>query len=300
MSETTTTQNNFIAQLQADTEKYQDSSAQEEYCAQVREQAVEHFLEELLSGPTASKQFETLAIHRNKLGQKTARLAQWQGRGPTYLDQCLSDLLDIGDLLQRMQDHLDSTYGPGEFRVFNHRVRGNRNRTVSLTVSWNKEGFENVDSIIENNRQRAQERQQRQQEGHGRGDGEDEDDDDEEDDLAPRSSARQGSYPPRRQAPGRAYDDRRQPPRRRYESGADRAPAYDSRPPRRQGDGYGEDRPRPQRRPERYDDRPPRRPMERTSEPRPEPRAERSERPAERSTAPRPSRRREAVASYDN
>ena len=152
-STTTTT---FVSQLASNAEKFQDSASQEEYCAQVREQAAEHFLQELLANDTATTQFESLALHRSKCGQKTVRLTQWQGRGPAYLDQSLSDLLDLGDLLQRMQDFLDERYGSSTFRVFNHRVRKTRN--VALVVSWDTEGFENVDLIIAHNRQKAQQR----------------------------------------------------------------------------------------------------------------------------------------------
>lgn len=291
--------NSFVAQLESDSEKYKDSAAQEQYCAQVREQAAEHFLNELLSGDSAVKQFEELTVHRNKLGQQTVRLTQWQGRGPTHLDQSLSDLLDIGDLLQRMQDHLDATYGQGTFRVFNHRVRGSRNRTVSLTVSWNKEKFENVDSIIENNRQRALERVQRQQESRGDMDmdmdGDGDGDGDAEDDLAPRNRG-----PPRRREgdhrEGGRYEDR---PRRR--EGGREGGRYEDRPRRRYDERSYDERPR---RPERYDDSAPRR--------RPAGRGDGPTRDsAPRDSAPhdsvprgdgsaRPSRRRAAVASYDN
>lgn len=231
MSDNQSTKNSFVAQLQADAEKYKDSAAQETYCAQVRDQAAEHFLETLLSGESAAREFEQNALHRNKTGQQTASLARWQGRGPTYRDQSLSDLLDLGDLLQRMQDYLDCTYGPGEFRVFNHRIRNNRNRAASLTVSWNKEGFENVDSIIKNNRERALERQQRQADGHNHGS------DDEEDhhDRAPRRDDRRA---PR-------HDDR---PRRRHQDDRDRAPRRDDRPARRSAERSMTSADRPSRR----------------------------------------------------
>lgn len=262
MTDTQTSTTSFVEQLESDAVKYKDSTAQEEYCAQIREQAAEHFLELFLSSPKATKEFEELALHRNKMNQQTARLAQWQGRGPTYLDQSLSDLLDLGDLLQRMQDHLDATYGAGKFRVFNHRVRGNRNRLISLTVSWDSEGFENVDSIVENNRKYALERQQRQQEGRTRDDGED--DGCEEDELPARHTPR------RREGGNRQYDDRA--PRRR--DGA-RNRQYEDRAPRR------------------HDDRAPRYEDEDRA-----PRRRQADR-GPRDSAPRPSRRRAAVTGYD-
>lgn len=279
MTDQQVSQNSFVSQLQADAEKYQDSAAQEDYCAETRENAAEFFLQEYLSSPAATKKFEELALHRQKLGQQTARLLQWQGRGPEHLGQSISDLLDLGDLLQRMQDYLDMTYGPGEFRVFNHHVRGNRNRTVSLTVSWKKDGFENVDSIVENNRQRALERMQRQKENRARGGDEDEDDDAECDELRPsyrgeshrhresnRDGGRYDDRAPRRHNDGpRNYDNR---PRRRYDEDSG---------PRRQYD----DAPRGRRNGDRGDRGP-----SRGSVP--------------RDPAPRPSRRKAAVSSYDN
>lgn len=264
----TQTPSTFVAQLQADAEKFQDSTAQEEYCSQVREQAAEHFLENFLSGATATKQFENLVLHRNRLRQHTARLVTWQGRGPTYLDQALSDLLDLGDLLQRLQDHLDSTYGANEFRVFNHHVRGSRNRTMALTVSWDKERFENVDSIIENNRQHALERLKRQQENRTHGDEDEDCDVVDDDELAPRNRAPPRGGPRRTSAP------------RRYDEGASRN--YENRP-RRRFDGEE----RPQRR-NNYDD-------SRSSAPTGPSRRG----PADRGSVERTSRRRAAVASYE-
>lgn len=221
--------NAFVVQLQTDTAKYTDASAREEYLAEVRETAAEHFLTELLSGPLSSKKFEENAMHRNKLGQQTVRLTQWQGRGPVQLDQSLSDLLDLGDLLQRMQDHLDSTYGSGEFRVFNHLVKGNRarGRMISLTVSWNKERFENVDEIITNNRERALDRQKRQQEDRTSGGGGDEVEEDQ--------GQTQGRH-------GGRYEDRRGGGRRdgggRYDSGR-RDGGQNRHDDRRRDQGHG-------------------------------------------------------------
>jgi len=112
-----TTDNSFVSQLLANADQCQDDGFKEEYCARVREEAAQHFLSTLLASDTARQQFETNALHRSRLGSKTVRLTQWQGRGPTHLDQALSDLLDLGDLLQKMQDYLDETYGSGQLRV---------------------------------------------------------------------------------------------------------------------------------------------------------------------------------------
>lgn len=240
---TDTQTNSFVAQLRADSEKYQDSTSREEYCDRVREQAAEHFLDKYLASKEATDAFRELSSHRSKLGLWTVRLVQWQNRGPTYLDQSLSDLLDLGDLLQRMQDHLDVNYGVGEFRVFNHRVHGDNNRMVSLTVSWDKAGFENIDTIIEKNRQRAHEwrerRQQRLNEPRSSGDGSD------------------GERLPRRRDAGRQNGDRHPPRRREYDTRREGF-RYDDREHdnrresfRHEGREYDN-----RREPSRYDDRP--------------------------------------------
>lgn len=266
---TTTTDNTFVSQLAANTEEYKDTALRETYCSQVRELAAEHFLQKLLASPEARTNFEASALHRSKsCDQKTVRLEQWQGRGPAYLDQCLSDLLDLGDLVQRLQDHLDQTYGRDSFRVFNHPVR--KTRSMALVVSWDASGFSNADDILQRNRAKAQERQERLL--HRR-DGEEED----EEEAQTQSHSRP--------APRRNYDDdRRQPaPRRNYSDTRGRRFDNDSRgPPRREDQSRG-------RAPSNYQsDRQPREQRE-------------SREPRERETPQdaRPSRRRTAVASYD-
>jgi hypothetical protein len=178
MSDTETTTNQFVSQLKADAEKYTTDETVGEYLAAVREEAAEHFLETLLTSEKAVASFLELTAHRNKIRQKTSCVARWQGRGDTYKEQSVSDLLDLGDLLQRMQDYLDATYGP-YFRIFNHQVQ--RTRDTSLTVSWNPDGFAKLDDIIKRNRERATERSARQKSArdaskNGEGDGDERDD----------------------------------------------------------------------------------------------------------------------------
>lgn len=275
----TETKSELVKLLESNEEKYQDPAAVEAYLAEVREEAAGHFLDLLLTSEVAQKSLFDKIDHRDRCRNKTAKIEQWQGPGPVYKDQSLSDLLDRGDLLQRMQDFLDLTHGAGQFRIFNHPVR--RTRMVALVVSWNKEGFENIDSIIERNRQKAQERYERR-ESRRRGD--DEEDDDEEHQQHDDRYQRQSGG-------GRRYEDNRGP--RRYEDRPSRRDNYhddrSDRPPRRsyRGDGPPRDN--------RYSDGPRRRGPPQGDRP------VRRDRDGPRD-APRdgPSRRHAAVANYDN
>ena len=118
--------------------------------------ATDHFLDTLVRSEEAIKQFETNAREAASYGKKLIQLVTWSGRGPTYLNQTLSELLDFGDLCARLQDYFDTTYGTDEFRVFHYPIRNTR--TTALTVSWDKAGFDNADGIIRSNRERAQQR----------------------------------------------------------------------------------------------------------------------------------------------
>jgi hypothetical protein len=118
--------------------------------------ATDHFLDTLVRSSEASKLFETNAREAASFGKKLVQLVTWSGRGPTYLNQTLSELLDFGDLCARFQDYFDATYGTDEFRVFHYPIRNTR--TTALTVSWDKSGFDNADGIIRSNRERAQQR----------------------------------------------------------------------------------------------------------------------------------------------
>ena len=118
--------------------------------------ATDHFLDSLVRSDEAVSLFEKSAREAASYGKKLVQLVTWSGRGPTYLNQTLSELLDFGDLCARLQDYFDTTYGTDEFRVFHYPVRNTR--TTALTVSWDKAGFDNADGIIRSNRERAQQR----------------------------------------------------------------------------------------------------------------------------------------------
>ena len=131
--------------------------------------ATQYFLTTLLSAPDAQQQFESSAMSAAGLGKKLVQLTSWSGRGPVYSNTSLCELLDTGDLISRMQDWLDETYGADGFRVFHYPIRNSR--TTALTVSWDKAGFDNADGIIRANRERAQQRSEhrsenRDQRGH--------------------------------------------------------------------------------------------------------------------------------------
>jgi hypothetical protein len=118
--------------------------------------ATDYFLDKFIRKDESRALFEQNAKDAATFGKKLLQLETWSGRGPVYSNQSLSDLLDFGDLCDRMQDVFNQFYGEDEFRVFHYPIRNSR--TTALTVSWDKSGFENADGIIRSNRLRAQQR----------------------------------------------------------------------------------------------------------------------------------------------
>ena len=170
----------FLASLhEANSKCRSDANVAKTSLAIVREQATDYFLESLLTSPAARSNLERECLTRATLGQKTYRLTTWTGSGPDYCGQKLPDLLDLGNLLVKMQDWLDVNYRTdnNRFRVFNCRVRNAPRNTFNLIVSWNEDKFETADKIIETNRQTAIERRDTYD---GRRQGRPQDDDNEE------------------------------------------------------------------------------------------------------------------------
>lgn len=118
--------------------------------------ATDYFLDKFIRKEESRAVFEQNAKDAATFGKKLLQLETWSGRGPVFSNQSLSDLLDFGDLCDRMQDVFNQFYGEDEFRVFHYPIRNSR--TTALTVSWDKSGFENADGIIRSNRLRAQQR----------------------------------------------------------------------------------------------------------------------------------------------
>lgn len=118
--------------------------------------ATDYFLDKFIRKDESRALFEQNAKDAATFGKKLLQLETWSGRGPVFSNQSLSDLLDFGDLCDRMQDVFNQFYGEDEFRVFHYPIRNSR--TTALTVSWDKSGFENADGIIRSNRLRAQQR----------------------------------------------------------------------------------------------------------------------------------------------
>lgn len=216
---TSETSNKFVNRVRSLNETYDtDESTRATWLTEFRESANEHFLKSLLSSDQAVDDFETNVQDSAKLGKKTVQLTSWTGRGPTHKNQSLSDLLDVGDLVQRMQDFLDLRYGEKQFMVFNHNISSKHGqRTTALTVSWNPEGFENAEGILETNRQRAVQRMERTR---LRNDGDYEHHEGGTDQPRQQRQYRDNRGGPRDQAPRQRYQNQsrgQQMPRRRYE-----------------------------------------------------------------------------------
>lgn len=243
MTETTKT---FVTQLLEATERHKQIEQNPEERAKLitelaeqrikrRDEAAEHFVDHFFRSDVARAAFEANVLER--VPNKTLRVHRWTGRGESFKDQHLSNLLDIGDLVTRFQDYLDETYQvkedteatPGfRFRVFNHRISGAR--ATALVVSWDPTGFEKVDDILLANRQSAQDRESRRREGPRGGD--DEEQQDQQQDQGPRRNfdgpSRGRGRGPR--GPRRDFDRSDNGPRRdfdRRDNGGGRGPRRD-------------------------------------------------------------------------
>lgn len=134
---------------------------------QAHDVAEQSAVESILS----SCDFEEEALNSVRLGRKMCRLMTWEGRGPQYRGLFLSDMLDLGALVSRLQDHFDRAYGDGRFLVFNHQVAPTGpKRFMTLAVSWDTDRFENAREILANNRNAAQSRESRRNDPEHHGD----------------------------------------------------------------------------------------------------------------------------------
>lgn len=163
--------------------------------------------------------FEEEALNAERMGRKMCRLLTWEGRGPQYRGVFLSDMLDLGSLVSRFQEHFDSTYGENKFKVFNHQISPGTRRFVALAVSWDADGFAKADEILTNNRESAQDRARQRSDNRSQWVPRDH----QERQYTPRDyhqQREQREYQPREQREQRAYqprEQREQRPQREYQ-----------------------------------------------------------------------------------
>jgi len=203
----------------------------------VREQASNNALDVLLSSATARQRFEDGARTSALLGKKVYRVETWTGNGVKFNDIPLSDLLNSGDLITIMQNWLDTTYGDGQFRVFNHPV-SRTNNLFTLVVSWDATRFENVDKILTTNRQNALERQSRREYR-----GENRTDNEEGEQQQQRPPTRRPRQSEGRQGQSEGYQGRQgqgQPPRQRNEQSQEKRRVNVMRRPQTEAPSYQE------------------------------------------------------------
>jgi hypothetical protein len=148
-------QSDLIIQLGQKYEEYQRNP--EAAARRCEEEAYEQASEKILTGVDSFRRFEQGALDAAGAGQKTYRLLAWQGRGPQYCRKFLTDMLDAGCLLEKLQAWLDKSYGEGNFRIFNHHIKFSRNG-YALVVSWDIDKFYSIGEIIASNRAVAEER----------------------------------------------------------------------------------------------------------------------------------------------
>ena len=134
--------------------------------------ATQYFLETLLGNEDAWSKFRENAINTVKAKDgKSVALLTWQGyRGPVNNGKYLADLLDLGDLLPKLQDVIDHKGGEGKFIVYKDEVSYFKGRrSYSLLVSWNDELFEQLkEKIVESHdkaEKHAEKVQSRREEG---------------------------------------------------------------------------------------------------------------------------------------
>lgn len=221
---------------------------------ELTQEASDSFVNSLLASDEAWTLFQQSARVAAKSGKSSVRLGDtWVGRGPQVNSQFLSDLLDLGDLVECLQTVLDERLGEGLTKVFNHQIATNVRRgppKYALVVSWNQEGFKQANEILAGNRERAEERlknamrrRDERQDGEVSG-GEDEGsprprrrDRDDHDDRPRRNNTDRDSRPRRNNTdrdsrPRRNYGDEDRPRRsRNYDRDEG---ARDSRPRRRE------------------------------------------------------------------
>jgi hypothetical protein len=77
--------------------------------------ATDYFLDKFIRKDESRALFEQNAKDAATFGKKLLQLETWSGRGPVFSNQSLSDLLDFGDLCDRMQDVFNQFYGEDEF-----------------------------------------------------------------------------------------------------------------------------------------------------------------------------------------
>lgn len=150
-------------ELTALQEQYSDESIRGKWRLESLEQARSKFLSSLISSSEAWDSFCENARNSVKYyGRKTTSLQKWTGVGPNENGHSLADLLDLGTLLDDIQEVLDERAGKGNFIVFKHSITGGTRgpRRYSLTVSWDKERFDNAESIIRTERERAVQRKE--------------------------------------------------------------------------------------------------------------------------------------------
>lgn len=140
--------------------------------------AVEQALDQLLTSDDGRVRFESGVRDASRAGRKTYRLRVGQNQTSWGFREALKfhgryllDLLNKSELLDMMQDWLDTNYRTESkrFRVFYHKLANTHNK-FALTVSWDSSGFEEIDQIISHNRE-VTERRRREREVH-REDGE--------------------------------------------------------------------------------------------------------------------------------
>ena len=163
-----TTLSNLVETLNVlnDTHDAMNEDERADLLVKKRVLAVNMALNDLLASADAQANILAGTQKAAREGRKTFRLSQWTLTEGRHYNGCwLLDMLNRGDLLTRMQDWLNENCSEG-LRVFYHPLKRKSNNaptTFALALSWDTDRFNELEEIIENNRQSAQRRQENRQ-----------------------------------------------------------------------------------------------------------------------------------------
>lgn len=125
-----------------------------------RAESIRQAIDALFASTEAQAQFEQKMRIAATNGKKSAYIGAWRKHEcPHFNNENLLELLTVNnELLEKIQDWLDEHYRESDerrFRVFYSEAKG----LYSVVVSWDIQGFENIDDIIHRQKQQQQKTQ---------------------------------------------------------------------------------------------------------------------------------------------
>src|SRR3972149_8601210 len=140
----------------------QAQQRQQVYLTQKREQACQAAVQEIL------KDHQSQILQAANMNKRSTRVYEWRHGEQVRFNGCfLRDLLNRGDLLECLQEYLDTTHGAGHFKIYSTILSQRQSyssaneRQYAIYVSWDTQEFERIEAMIVENRQRFSDPPQR-------------------------------------------------------------------------------------------------------------------------------------------